>query len=775
MSHSVYQSNGKPLSQQALYQQKLRQGIYNSPNGASIGVNTNASDTAALLAASTDLTVRPSYERTIAPEAHTAALAAKKENISAWSRDSTDPLAESAAGNARSSTLTSQYTTSSVSSYVGTGIPSLKGDSIYRVANENSTSTMTSRINPEKDVKRIGLVSKKTSSGTLDLHKINQVANKNSTKSLNSRFNPDLDYRSGLKANAIAPAEYLNQEEEILAANGAAASLKHGSGLSDRLSSQPRSQSFKAVDVVNSTLLAAANHNANSRLQSLSSVEPKDFKAQAQLYAGALAIAQKNSEARLAQNKAGLIDLGGGLTITQAELNKMASSVVQPVLNDISEKALAQRKIDADKLKKQRELQQSHQEAKKEEYAAKLQEKAEIEQAKQQRVSENEDKKKVENDKYEEYQKEKNDAIQVQVTELKALEQKYAEEKEALLAEKQENQDRIDEEEAKLIADRKQELDDLQAEKDEIVKPVLDELSTETSKLKELTDAKEELLNEVKASETTNEEYEAKLAELNEQLATTQADIEKYTVDLEGATKKHEETSKEVDELNQYTIDELNKAEIANKDLDEKIAELEKTKADHLAEKQAKREEILSEIDQKVKDEHNINSELPEHLRKDVDESKLRDTGSLFSFDEPKEVPLVSEPKVEEETPSAAPAVAATSGLKTAVVQPVAVAASKASTTKKPSGFKRLSSIFRSPIKSSSKPPSKNISAPIAKKEEPVSATSAGVEETKSSAADIIGSGNGTSEADFDGVDDSSLNDIGKPKQKGSVFKEEED
>jgi hypothetical protein len=58
MSRAYYATEGKPLSQTALYQQRLRSGVYSNP-GSNVGVNSNASDTAALLAASPDLTVKP--------------------------------------------------------------------------------------------------------------------------------------------------------------------------------------------------------------------------------------------------------------------------------------------------------------------------------------------------------------------------------------------------------------------------------------------------------------------------------------------------------------------------------------------------------------------------------------------------------------------------------------------------------------------------------------------------------------------------------------------
>lgn len=615
MSQTVYQANGKPLSQTALYQQRLRQGVYQSPSNVSVGVNTNASDTAALLAASSDLTVKPSYERTIAQDAHTAALLAKRDEASLWTRDD----------EARTATMKSMG-----SGYTGvTG--AVNGGSIYKVATKNSSGTMSTRLDPVKDY-RHGLAAK-GSAAALNIAKINQVATQKSSKSLNSRFNPDLDYRSGL-AGHHRPAEFLDQEEEDLAASGATASLKHGGSTTSGAASQVRSKSFKSTDVAYGNLLVAANNKAQDRLKSLNSSTNKDFRQQAKEYAGALAIAQKNSDERMKNNKAGMVDLGGGLTMSLADLDAKASLVVGPVLSDIESKAVAQREADEQTKTKHAKLVGLHQKSKQEEHARKERERKEIEKEKNARLTANEERKKDEDNKYVEYQASRNEEVEGKVGELKALELKYAEEKENLLAEKQENQDRIDAEEKELNDNRSKELKELQAEKDEILKPTLDELEEENTKLEAIVNSKKEISEEVEKLKALNEEYDSKLAELTNNLEKVKIEIEEYTMELELATQKHEETSKETDNLRQTSIDELKQAEDSHKELDSKISELDATKSKHLEDKVSQRKEIESKLDERVKNEHEINKELPEHLQKDIDENKLRDTGSLF--DEPK-------------------------------------------------------------------------------------------------------------------------------------------
>lgn len=637
-TRSIYQSNGKPLSQQALYQQKLKQGVYNAPGSPIVGVNSNASDTAALLAASADLTVRPSYERTVAIEAHDAAQAARNGTTSTFSSVSSASAAAAALGKQG-----------------GTGIPEYSGSSVYQRASSNSTKSVSTRTDPERDY-RSGLTTK-SSATTLNIGKISSVANQNSSKSLNSRFNPELDFRSGLQSTKQPPTEFLDQDEEDLAAKGAIASLKHGGSLSSDASSQIRSKSFTASEVVNKNLLAAATQAAEKRLSNLNSTQPVDFKQQAQLYAGALALAQKRSDERIANHKVGVIDLGGGLTIAQSELDKMATLIVQPILNDIKSKAEIQREQDEIVAAKHKERTAEHESYKRAEFNRKIQEKLDLEQAKKERLESNEGKKRVEENKFSEHQVERNGEVTTKEEELKALEATHAESKAKLIEEKQAELDRIDAEETELINGRKDELKTLQDEKDEILKPTLDELEVETKKLKELTDAKDELTNEVSASQTTNDDYKKQLEELEAKLKQADEDFELYTTKLAEATEKHEETSKSVDALHEKSAQQLEEAEKTHKDLDSKIEELEATKQEHLATKANHKKDIVDHIEEQVKNEHKINEELPEHLRKEVDEKKIRDTLSIFTQEEEEEVEPVKEP-VEEPVAATAAVVA---------------------------------------------------------------------------------------------------------------------
>lgn len=622
---SVYQVDGRQLSQQALYQQKLRQGVFNSPGAPSIGVSSSASDAAALLAASSDLTVKPSFERLkVAPEAQTAALAAKSELKAAWSRGKPGALADAAAASAQTPEKIKQRESE-------LGIPVYNLGKVFRAASASATSTMTSRTTPEKSVGRHGLASTSSTSSGLNIGKISALADKNSSQLLDKRFNPEQDYRLGVKT--APPTRFLTAEEEKLAADlaGRSLTMKHGAGYTDSVSSVKRTKTFQAADVVDATLLAAANKRANERLQSILSTGPADLREQAQLYAKALTAAQKKSEERLKSHKAGLIDLGGGLQLPYSEIDKLATLIVTPVLADITSKAAAQRESDSEKLRKFAELTKLHQAYKTDDYKRRQKEKAEREQEKLDRIKANEERK-VEQDKlYEEHQTTRNGEVDERTEEFKALQEKYDGEKAELLKEKLDNEERILEEETGLIDGRKEELEKMQTERDEELKPTLDELDEEKKKLKDLKDSEAQATEETESSEKQKSEYETKIAELKEKLEKTEEEIEAHIKEVEETTSKREALGAEVDELKGTSATEIETAEKEDADLKEKIAELEEEKLQHIETKALHKKEILSEIDEKVKDETKINNELPEHLRDNVDEKKIRDTSSIFT------------------------------------------------------------------------------------------------------------------------------------------------
>lgn len=631
---SVYQNNGKPLSQQALYQQKLRQGVYSNPGKPSVGVSSNASDTAALLAASSDLTVNPSYERSKpAADAQTAALAAKKNETTAWKRESTDPYADAAAASAKVKSATVKKSK--------LGLPdTYDKTSVFTKAQSNSANSMTSRSTPEKLVSKHGLASKQTASTSpLNIGKISQLADQNSSLMISKRFNPENDYRSGINTSKSEAAA-------VAAANTTTPQLmRHGLGYSDSQSSQRRSLNFQASEVVDAALLAAASAKASERLNSISSASTLDIRERAQAYSKALTAAQKNSETRLNAHKTGMVDLGGGLLLPIGEVDKLANLIVQPVLDDLSSKAEAQRESDDKQKKKWFELTQLHQKSKKEDEEQKLAEKAERERAKEARIAAHEEEKSAEDEKVREFEAEKRAVYDGKAAELSELKETHASEQEELNKEREENEARIREEESGLIEGRKNELEEMQAEKDEILKPVNEELETETSKLNEVTAERDTHKSEYDEIQKINDERAAKVAELKQKLEEANKGIEQHNALLLEVVPKREALDSEVGELEESSKAKLLNAEQSKTELDKDVADLEKQKLEYTTTKASTKKEILDAHQQRVVDAHKINDELPEHMREPINEKKLLDTSSLFSVEKKVEA-AKEEPKV---------------------------------------------------------------------------------------------------------------------------------
>lgn len=725
MTESTYQVEGKPLSRAAQYQQKLKLGVFFSPSNPSLGVSTNASDTAALLASSSDLTVKPTYEREVGREASIAAVSVR--SISAQKGKKGDE--------------------GEVSYKVRYGVPQYDQGSIYKVASQKSGSTMTQRTNPAMD-QRLGLATK-SAAASLNVQKLNSKATEKSSKSLHSRFNPELDYRSGIQRTL--PAEYLNQKEEDLAANSAAALLKHGGSATERASAVDRLNAFKAKDVLYPQLLAAANDKAQGRLKTISSISPVDMRLQVKLYASALAEAQRRSNVRTKNRELGMVDLGGGLLIPQNELDKKASLIVDPILDDLNTRALSLRDHDQVLTAKAEELALLHAKAKEEETAKRQQEKEKFEEDKREKEREDEQRRNEEDAKFEDYKKDKEGVLQNTLNELKELENKYAEERVNLLSQRDENNQRIENEENELRESYRKELVDMQAEKDDQLKPTLDELQAEQMKLKELQEKRDKAQAEHDKKKQLNDEYKVKLEELENNLKNTRDDIEYYKVEFEKASEDHATLRRQTDELKQKLKEEYNTSDKSHRDLDASLRKLETDKENQTKDLSRKENEIKEKTDRRIQNEHEYNNELPQHLRHEVPEKKYKDVGNLFDDVEPlkHETAKVSKPSANETTkPVELRRDTESAKVGKLVSQEKKAKPPTAESPKKQSGFRRLTKLFVNETSQEKPWKKEKETSPVQKKSSPPK----------------------TNESEFSGEIDDIL--VDKDEQRG-LFKEE--
>lgn len=707
---SVYQTNGKPLSEEAIYKAKLKYGVYNKPGAPMVGVANSASDSAALLATQTDLSVHP-YKRDLSSEAATAALIAKTDSApKAWKRENFAPDAEYAAISLRSikypfdahtlhddkessdaassvlkkdsssiarealedlyafddirngshtftqfdgQSLKSALESSAASTYskkahprldYRSGIPTKSSQmklniaEILKQSSSNATKTMSMRSAPPPNISRSGLATKKLDygSGAVDISKINSLANEGARKSLLNRMETSSrNHRTGIPT----ASDYTSRR---LAATGAGLSLKTTS-FPDYASYER--DSLKNNSLVDKKVYAIAAANANKKLTQIENeAATKSMFSDRELNIKALQIAQANSLKR--SKVSGKIDLGGGLMMDPVELQLLAASIVQPVLSDIDSKAIAQRQADFDRAKQHEDQKQKRLEYRLEQKRLKQEAIAKKEEEKQAKKAKLALDKELENSKQSDLRTDKAKELDDKKAEFDAQTKEENEAKEALLSEKLEAEQLIEEKETSTLKDRETALLVLQGERDEENAPVLEEFLKETTLLDELVSkrvaaeafAKEQSERATKAEadllelnlkiETTDTE----IAQLREELSTLKDDSDKHTSEADLLLKEHE-------------------SEIQTKALKEQefIANNEKLEAEK-ADLQAKRAAALvslQEAKQKAIDEElEINNALPEHLQKEVnqdlsDESDI-DEDQFNTTDEEPEVPEVT-------------------------------------------------------------------------------------------------------------------------------------
>lgn len=231
--YNVYQTDGKPLSSEAIYRAKLKYGIYNNPAKVTLGVDPSASDTAAVLATNTDLSIH-SYSKDLSSEAAHAALIAKPEAITAYKRANVAPEAEYAAMSAKSLKFPfdADYEHSEVHDALSSADIELEENAAASVLKKPSknfarealqdiydfddirsgkatlsqfTSIPSSKsaksLSSKKDHRSGIATSNSAAEGSrrMNIGDITKSAKQSATKTLTSRLTPEKDFRSGLK------------------------------------------------------------------------------------------------------------------------------------------------------------------------------------------------------------------------------------------------------------------------------------------------------------------------------------------------------------------------------------------------------------------------------------------------------------------------------------------------------------------------------------------------------------------------------------------------
>lgn len=561
---SVYQTNGKPLSPEALYKAKLKYGIYHNPTTQSIGVpsSSGASDTAALLATSTDLSIEP-YKRQLAADAQTAALFARKDTApKKWTKDYIDTDAASAAISAKS--LKKQVVATSNSDFANSNAAAAS------VLSKDSRSLASSNLASlyEFDAVRNGT---KNSHASLNIEKLSKASKEHANTMISSRINPERDSsRLGLSSKTDEDDSHL----EKFAAVGALASQNYKAPIDPNL----EATAIYRNSLVDPKVLAKARLNADHTLIGINKyLGEKDLFLNPDYNKIAIQIAQSHAQKRIASSDK--INLGGGLFMTQQELDSIASKIVNPVLEDITSKAKKQREKDAEVAKKKEEQIKLHRQFKLEQQSKKLEEKRLKEEAKVQRRKEMEQEKQKQKDAKLELERSKKEELSKHQDILTAKQKEEERTKKELLAKKQAEEERIQDESTKAEQQRSKELQDAKEERDLKLAPIVEKLRIETDKLAVLNEEKQAIQDITDSQIKNTENANALLLASQDELTNAVQQLDLIKEQIENATTESEKLAKESELKKQEAEVALKKSNEVEAEALLKQAEIDKEKA----------------------------------------------------------------------------------------------------------------------------------------------------------------------------------------------------
>lgn len=579
---SVYQTNGRPLSKEALYKAKMKYGIYQSPSAKTVGVpnSESASDTAALLAASTDLKVEP-YKRSIANDAHTAALFAKKDTApKAWTRDSVNAEASTAAAAVGKFLIKGERESLYNESIYGEVASSVEAQSKVAISEGSSAAsavlTRSRSKNPNADGgdeqstydgasaasavlgrtgKTIGSLAssnlaslyefdavrsgKKRVIGNINLSKVTKASQERANTMISERMNPEWDCsRSGIKVEPKLDDASL----EAFAAAGALASQGYEAPVDKDL----EARAIFKNSMVSPKVLALASLNASNTLKGLEKqLDDNNLFSNTDFNRIAFEIASRHHATRTVNT--GKINLGGGLYMTQAELDAIATKFVNPVLVQIDKTAESQRARDAEAARVKEEQRLAHEKYKADIRAQKAEDKRLKAEAKAQRRKELEDEKQRAREAKLALEKEKTAELEKQKEILEYKQQEEVRKREELLAKKQAEEERLAKESAEAEAKRKEELTAAERERDERLAPILANLKIEQDKLDVLNEEKQ-AVQEITDSHIKNTENSQNLLDVSKvELTHARERLETLKGEIETTTGEQEKFAKEAE------------------------------------------------------------------------------------------------------------------------------------------------------------------------------------------------------------------------------------
>ncbi|SCU94508.1 LADA_0G08944g1_1 [Lachancea dasiensis] len=323
----AYRRDGKALSKEAIYRAKQKYGMYQSPartTGSGVSDAKYASDVAANLANNNKTTIEAYKRLMVDSNASKAATA-----VSSRSRASSVSSNVTVVSDKRStSAATKALAAKPVEAPITSGKREMDMAKILSGAEAAAGKRMDMRSNPEKVV---------------------YVGSKDSVKAADRSFSftPEIMERISTKNQLEAEAE-LEADPKNYASRAAYAVRDFDPNAvseSELLEREKKKQAYFGL-LTSPQVLALAKSNAQNQLASIDRAAPGSLFRNEEFNKLAVALAQKSSSQR-SENK-GKINMGGGLWLSQSDVQNIAQGLITPVLDEVDSRALQQRAVDED-------------------------------------------------------------------------------------------------------------------------------------------------------------------------------------------------------------------------------------------------------------------------------------------------------------------------------------------------------------------------------------------------------------------------------------------
>ncbi|KAF5096216.1 hypothetical protein D0Z00_002857 [Geotrichum galactomycetum] len=353
--HKIYTDSRDNLSPAAIYNEKRKNGVFSMPSYPTVGVPTNSSANnadlslklwhhetsktglqAANLANSTN--VSPDiWQPHKTPEASRAAILAKSKTVSPkQGRESISGSGKNASSAALSAhgvsgrdtaanALPDAYAWGDRTSSI---TPSSRGADLLGATHATSGSPVNARPGKSKSPSFTSISNTKVpdSNYLQNIGNLQEAARKKADDRLSKLYKSSSIANAGDGAAALAITT--SREEELRKA-------------------QEREKSTLSVQQ-HEALMAVARGRAEKKISQIDEdVFYKNPTLNLKYYTAALAVAEEKGKDRMVNH--GKIDIGGGKFMSQSDIDAIAERNVRPVINEISEKAQAQRQADEER------------------------------------------------------------------------------------------------------------------------------------------------------------------------------------------------------------------------------------------------------------------------------------------------------------------------------------------------------------------------------------------------------------------------------------------